>query len=158
MPRCGSDIVFATIILLLCGSFAAGCTRDDPAAEKQQQTAPSVTATAAPSVAATQAGAIDDPYEDALVLLVEGDPDSGPAPLVVQFEVESLVVDEIAGGRYTWDFGDGSPKSNEANPSHTYEKPGEYTATVNVVDAAGQQGIDEVDILVEEPEDQGATP
>jgi hypothetical protein len=153
MPRIGSDIVFATMIILWCGSFNAGCTRDEPAAEKQQ--APSVAATAAPSVAATQAEAKDDPYEDALVLLAEGDPDSGPAPLVVQFEVESLVVDEIAGGRYTWDFGDGSPKSNEANPSHTYAKAGEYTATVHVVDAAGQQGIDEVDVLVEEPEDRG---
>jgi uncharacterized repeat protein (TIGR01451 family) len=27
---------------------------------------------------------------------------------------------------YTWDFGDGSPASNETNPSHTYSSPGAF--------------------------------
>jgi hypothetical protein len=151
----GRDLALMTpMLLLLCGSFAAGCTRDEPAEEKQQAPV-SVATTAAPTPAATEEAAQVDPYEDSLVLLAEGEPDSGAAPLVVQFEVESLVVDEISAPRYTWDFGDGSPKSNEASPKHTYEKPGEYTATVGVVDASGEHGWDEVDILVEEPADEG---
>ena len=89
-----------------------------------------------PTAAPTEAAAGEDPYEDSLVLLAEGEPDTGPAPLTVQFAVESLVVDAISGARYTWDFGDGSPKSNDASPTHTYEKAGEYTATIGIVDAS----------------------
>jgi PKD repeat protein len=145
---------------LLCSSLIVGCTGDEPAEEKVQP-AP-VQATALPPAAPTEApaatdpAAAEDPYEDSLVLLAEGEPDAGPAPLTVQFVVESLVVDEISGARYTWDFGDGSAKSTEAGPTHTYEKPGDYTATVGVVDANGERGWDEVDIIVEEPE--GVTP
>jgi len=65
--------------------------------------------------------------------------------------VESMLLDEIEGAKYTWDFGDGSPVSNEASPAHTYEKAGSYTATIRIVDANGQLGWDEVDIEVEEP-------
>ena len=115
------------------------------------QPAVSVEATAVPTAAPTEAAAGEDPYEDSLVLLAEGEPDTGPAPLTVQFAVESLVVDAISGARYTWDFGDGSPKSNDASPTHTYEKAGEYTATIGIVDASGERGWDEVDIYVEEP-------
>lgn len=38
---------------------------------------------------------------------------------------------------YIWDFGDGSPVSNEANPSHTYMTSGNYTVTLT---ALGQNG------------------
>jgi hypothetical protein len=153
----GRDVAFATAVFLLFGSFAVGCTREEPTEDAKQEPA-SVEATAVPTAGATEGQAKEDPYEDSLVLLAEGEPDSGAAPLVVQFQVESLVVDEISAARYTWDFGDGSPKSNEASPTHTYEKPGDYTATVGVVDASGEQGWDEVDVFVEEPEDQGVAP
>jgi PKD repeat protein/RNA polymerase subunit RPABC4/transcription elongation factor Spt4 len=39
---------------------------------------------------------------------------------------------EIVG--YTWDFGDGSPVSHEANPAHTYADEGTYTVTLTVTD------------------------
>jgi hypothetical protein len=145
------------MVLLHCASLTAGCRRDEPPQEKAQPAA-SIEATAVPTVLPTQAAAEADPYEDSLVLLAEGEPDTGPAPLTVQFAVESLVVDEISGPRYTWDFGDGSPKSNEANPTHTYEKAGEYTATIGIVDASGERGWDEVDIYVEEPAAPNAAP
>ena len=37
----------------------------------------------------------------------------------------------------TWDFGDGSPVSNQQNPSHTYTIPGNYTVTLSVTTGAG---------------------
>lgn len=145
----GRDVVLAVLFVFSGGWLVIGCERDHPAGEKQAPAA--VEATAAPTAAPTEATA-DDAYEDSLVLLADGEPDVGPAPLTVQFEVESLVVDEISGAQYTWNFGDGSPKSNEARPKHTYEKPGEYTATIQVVDGSGEHGWDEVDIFVEEPD------
>src|SRR5271157_1398970 len=36
---------------------------------------------------------------------------------------------------YTWSFGDGTNQSGSLNPSHTYQNPGSYTATVMVTDA-----------------------
>lgn len=104
---------------------------------------------AKPSTATPAAEA--EVFEDDLVLLAEGDPDYGAAPLTVRFTVESLVVNEITGAKYTWDFGDGSPASNEASPSHRYEKPGSYVATIRIVDGAGENGWDEVDVEVTEP-------
>lgn len=38
---------------------------------------------------------------------------------------------------YTWDFGDGSPKSRQVNPSHVYTRPGNYTITLNAVTPCG---------------------
>ncbi|KAA2242667.1 PKD domain-containing protein [Chitinophaga agrisoli] len=43
---------------------------------------------------------------------------------------------------YEWDFGDGSPKSAEAAPSHTYNKEGVYTARLKYTTANGCIGTD----------------
>lgn len=60
-------------------------------------------------------------------------PSSGAAPLVVQFA--SNARDQEGNPlRYAWDFGDGSPGSTLANPTHTYTSPGVYTANVMVAD------------------------
>jgi hypothetical protein len=37
----------------------------------------------------------------------------------------------------TWSFGDGSPESTQANPSHTYATSGTYTVCVTVTNACG---------------------
>jgi len=37
------------------------------------------------------------------------------------------------GGYYVWDFGDGSPPSNQTNPTHSYEENGTYTVTLTLV-------------------------
>jgi PKD repeat protein/C1A family cysteine protease len=58
------------------------------------------------------------------------DPTTGGAPLTVQFTDQSMGVIQA----WEWDFGDGET-SNEQNPSHTYNEPGNYTVvlTVNTV-------------------------
>lgn len=148
----GNHVALAMLFVSWCGCLAAGC-KGGGTEEETKQAPAAVEATAVPTPAPTEAAATGEvDYEDSLVLLADGEPDSGVAPLDVQFEVESLVVDEIGGAKYTWDFGDGSPKSNEASPKHTYQKPGEYTATIGIVDASGERGWDEVDIFVDEPE------
>ncbi|MFC5683416.1 PKD domain-containing protein [Flavobacterium sp. MAHUQ-51] len=40
-------------------------------------------------------------------------------------------------GVYTWDFGDGTPKSNAVSPSHAYSSPGNYTITLDAVTPCG---------------------
>jgi PKD repeat protein len=42
--------------------------------------------------------------------------------------------------RYTWDFGDGSEKSSEQNPTHAYTKPGSYVVTLMVTDSENRHG------------------
>ena len=46
----------------------------------------------------------------------------GCVPFIVNFTNQSLGAES-----YIWDFGDGSPTSNEENPTHTYTIPGIYT-------------------------------
>lgn len=84
---------------------------------------------------------VDELYVDA-----EADPDEGAPPLSVKFT--STVED--ATGAYTceWDFGDGSAKSNEVNPSHVYQKVGDYVATLRCKDSKGIEGETEIDVTV----------
>ncbi|MCI4669395.1 MAG: PKD domain-containing protein [Bacteroidia bacterium] len=42
---------------------------------------------------------------------------------------------------YVWDFGDGSPISNEVNPNHTYSDSGDYVVTLVGTGTAGCQTI-----------------
>ena len=51
---------------------------------------------------------------------------------------------------YNWDFGDGFT-SNEANPKHTYEEAGDYTAKLTVTDPRGGQDISDLAISVLKP-------
>jgi len=108
--------------------------------------------TAAPT-AKGEGGDEDEEYE--LDVIAEAEPDEGAPPLKVQFTAS---VEEEEGGpwTYAWDFGDGA-KSSEQNPLHTYDKVGEYTATLTVTDQKGNKGTDEIDIFVETDEDGGGT-
>ena len=131
--------VFAAAVLL------AGCTRDDgkPAAQATATSAAKVATPAAPR-AQTSPGAepVDELYVD-----LEADPDEGAPPLTVKFT--SSVEDATPPITYKWDFGDGSAESTDENPTHVYQKEGEYTATLTVKDSKGISGSEEVDVLVE---------
>jgi hypothetical protein len=100
-----------------------------------------------------QAGAPPEaPEEDEgdCIVVADANPDYGPPPLAVVFSAEA----ECSAGEptYKWDFGDGSAASSEMNPSHTYPKPGDYTASVTVTGPNGATAADEIDITVEEGE------
>jgi hypothetical protein len=114
-----------------------------PAAEAGEAQPPA----AAPDVIPPEAPANN---EDDCIVVADANPDYGPPPLAVAFSAEA----ECSGGqtKYDWDFGDGSPHSNETNPSHTYTKAGEYTATVTVSGRGEATANDEIDVTVEEAE------
>ncbi|HEX7408352.1 MAG TPA: PKD domain-containing protein [Candidatus Binatia bacterium] len=84
------------------------------------------------------------------IVVADADPDYGPPPLAVTFSAEA----ECNAGQptYKWNFGDGSPPNSETNPTHTYAKAGDYTASVAITGPGGATASDEVDITVEEGE------
>ena len=144
------QIGWSLVAALLALAFAAGCQSCQGTPDPPPASAPEGAAAPAEQPAAA---ADDEEFdEDALVLLAEGNEEDGPVPLTVTFTVESLIADPMNGPTYEWNFGDGSPVSKEASPTHTYTKPGSYTAVIRVVDAEGQHGWDEVEIEAEEPE------
>jgi len=130
-------------------TMLVGCggSEQAPSTATPASTAPA--APAAPGTTAQAGGAAEDEdYE--LDVIAEAEPDEGAPPLKVQFTAS---VEEETGGpfSFSWDFGDGQ-KSTEQNPVHTYEKVGEYTATLEVTNAKGNKGTDEIDIFVETDE------
>jgi PKD repeat protein/glucose/arabinose dehydrogenase/type 1 glutamine amidotransferase len=60
------------------------------------------------------------------------------------------------GVSYRWEFGDGSPASTEANPTHTYPAPGNYTAKLTVTYADDGTSVKEIPVLVLEAPDETA--
>ncbi len=122
------------------------------APEQPATTATTAPPKATPTTMAPAADAADDDEEEyELDVIAEAEPDEGAPPLKVQLTAS---VEEEEGGPWTfaWDFGDGN-KSTEQNPVHTYDKVGEYTATLTVTDQKGNKGTDEIDIFVETEED-----
>lgn len=61
-------------------------------------------------------------------------PSAGSAPLNVQFSSAGSTDADDDPLTVRWNFGDGSPTSTAAAPSHTYAAPGAYTATLTVSD------------------------
>ena len=80
-----------------------------------------------------------------LTASISASPTSGYAPLTVQF------TSQVSGGvppyTYQWDFGDGST-SSAANPTHTYESAGDFTAYLTVTDSQGNQQFLQTQITV----------
>jgi len=132
-----------SLALVACGGGGGGGTK--------ATTTTTVAPKAATAPTAAPTGEDEDEYE--LDVIAEAEPDEGAPPLKVQFTAS---VEEEEGGpwTYAWDFGDGT-KSTEQNPVHTYDKVGEYTATLTVTDQKGNKGNDEIDIFVETDEDGG---
>ena len=137
-----STVLRAGLVVSLLGLAACG----------PEKPAPTATTTTAPKPAGTTATTVpttEEEYE--LDVIAEAEPDEGAPPLKVQFTAS---VEEETGGPFTyhWDFGDGA-SSSEQNPTHTYAKVGEYTATLTVTNQKGNKGTDEIDIFVETDEE-----
>jgi gliding motility-associated-like protein len=64
-------------------------------------------------------------------------PASGCAPYTAIFNNTSL-----AGQTFRWDFGDGSPESNEVNPVHVYNNVAKYTVKLVAIDSSTCNIID----------------
>ncbi len=69
------------------------------------------------------------------IAVIAATPDSGEAPLEVSF-TGSGSTDNIGVASYAWDFGDGNT-STDADPTHIYTEPGNYTAELTVTDTEG---------------------
>jgi len=124
---------------------AASCTPS----ENTTAAAPHPTAAPAPPPAIAAASPAADATEEGdeiLMVWAEAEPDEGAPPLEVQLKAD------VSGGagerKIKWEFGDGSPASNELNPKHKYEKPGTFRASVEVSDGGGDSDSDYVDIEI----------
>jgi PKD repeat protein len=73
------------------------------------------------------------PVNQPPVAVASGAPTNGPAPLAVSFSSAGSYDPEGAALSYAWTFGDGTT-STAANPSHTYQNPGSYSAQLSVSD------------------------
>jgi PKD repeat protein len=109
----------------------------------------------APQASGSQSGQLkmSESQPERFAVVGYAEPEEGPAPLVVHFHPYTFERTDVI--KILWEFGDGST-SNEEKPTHTYAKPGEYTAKVTVTWAPGETNYDEsMTITVEEP-GQGA--
>jgi PKD repeat protein len=130
----------------------AGCGGGTPTGETPKPT-PTTVAPAAPATPPTTvAGAADEEADDEdmagpLLAWADSDTDEGKAPLTIKFKAD------IEGGTppltYLWKFGDGTPDSTEANPTHVYQKAGKYRADLEVKDSAGDSDSDYLEIEVQ---------
>lgn len=87
-----------------------------------------------------------DPDAPIIVVFAEAEPDSGAAPLTVQFSIRDPY-NHLIEPTFHWDFGDGNT-SDKRSPSHTYTTAGDYTVKLKVADRGGTDE-DEVEISVE---------
>ena len=140
-----------TLTLAACGGGGTPTT-ETPKPQTATTAAPAPAPTQAPPATppTTTAGAKTGEDEDMaspLLAWADSDTDEGKAPLSIQFKAD------IEGGTppltYLWKFGDGSPDSTEANPKHTYQKPGKYRADLEVKDSGGDSDSDYLEIDVQ---------
>jgi PKD repeat protein len=73
----------------------------------------------------------------------------GYAPHTVQFD--SIIRGGTPPYMYKWDFGDGSPPSTEAKPTHTYTVSGVYTVKLTVTDSLGLSAETTIKVTVAVP-------
>jgi PKD repeat protein len=132
----------------------AGCGGGTPTGETPKPTSTTVAPTgpAAPATPPTTAAGANADEEDEdeagpLLAWADSDTDEGKAPLTIKFKAD------VEGGTppltYLWKFGDGTPDSTDAEPTHVYQKAGKYRADLEVKDSAGDSDSDYLEIDVQ---------
>ena len=86
------------------------------------------------------------------VAVASATPTSGQAPLPVAFSSAGSSDPEGAPLSYSWTFGDGGT-STQANPTHTYQAPGQYVARLTVSDGTSTAVSSDLTIRVGTPPD-----
>ncbi|HEX6882777.1 MAG TPA: PKD domain-containing protein [Planctomycetota bacterium] len=90
--------------------------------------------------------------EPAPVAAFTGTPETGFAPLLVQFTDES----QGPVSAWSWDFGDGT-SSRDPSPAHPYAQPGLYSVTLTVTGSGGTDTlVRSAYVQVEDPAPQAA--
>ena len=82
------------------------------------------------------------------VAVASANPLSGIAPLAVTFSSVGSVDPEGTALTRNWTFGDGTPNSTSANPSHTYQADGTYVARLTVSDGTNSTTSSDLTIRV----------
>jgi len=143
----GICLLLGTVSLAGCG----GCNGNKSAPPAAAPAAPTAAAPAAAPAAAAGATAAVVPEQGNEVdcfVIVDAEPDFGAPPLAVHFTTETDCTGSPV--TFSWDFGDGTKGGNDPKPSHTYDKAGDYIATVTATAPDGGSGTDEIDITVDE--------
>jgi PKD repeat protein len=78
-------------------------------------------------------------------------PASGNAPLVVSFNASASSDQDGQIVSYTWNFGDNSSAGHGVTTQHTYQKEGNYTATLVVTDDDSSENSKSMQITVTAP-------
>lgn len=127
--------------------------RADPAGRGQQITVGGsvretpIQASKAPQLIAGEAG--DQSNDDSEPSVrIDAEPNSGGAPLTVQFQSEIEPVRE--GLHMVWDFGDGTSARDIKSPQHVYKSAGNYEAVLTIL---WPSGSDEASVGIDVEED-----
>ena len=96
-------------------------------------------------------GIVSDPggLQSPVAVATATPPLNGPAPFTLYLFGNGSYDPDGNIQSYKWNFGDGSNNSFNSDPAHTYYAPGNYTATLTVVDNDGLTDSDAVNITVE---------
>ncbi|ATB35812.1 hypothetical protein CYFUS_001226 [Cystobacter fuscus] len=82
------------------------------------------------------------------IAVASATPTNGSVPLSVQFSSAGSSDADGDSLRPTWDFGDGTPTTDEPHPLHTYAEKGTYSARLTVEDGRGASSSAVVSISV----------
>jgi cytochrome c len=77
---------------------------------------------------------------------INADKTIGKTPLTSQFNADHSIDFDGDDLSYEWSFGEGE-QSNEKNPTHTFQEPGEYKVSLTVKDPSGETATEDVLIM-----------
>ena len=78
---------------------------------------------------------------------IGADKQVGATPLAVRFNSSNSIDYDGDALTYAWDFGDGSPASDQPSPQHTYTEAGTYKVSLTVTDSEGNEASDRFEVV-----------